>query len=46
MPLQVLIQQHRIKWLACKMLGPPERASVFNQVAASSSGFALLTAFV
>ena len=45
MPVQVPIQQHRIKWLACKM-GPPERANVFNQVAASSSGFALLTAFV
>ena len=54
MPVQVPIQQRRIKWLACKMLSAagvletdePQRASVFNQVAASSSDFALLTAFV
>ena len=46
MPVQVPIQKRRIKWLACKMLSAagvletdePQRASVFNQVAASIIG--------
>ena len=54
MPVQVPIQQRRIKWLVCKMLSAAgvletdefSGRAFSNQVAASSSDFAPLTAFI